>query len=831
MTKRNLLWLFFLLLIAKITESNHRKGQAYSIKYKVDNEMIPIRIEFDDIRQVEYVMNLHSDKGGRNSVTFYDFKQGVVIYKELTARECYIARLTYETLERERAKLERKKNFIIDSSSLITVYANNKAILPSKMKNFVGIRGARFCRGMQTYLIEDKYNQHLRSKRQAGHYVQRSYGHYGQHNTNYAHYGHETYTIGSYGIKDASVDEKNEADGKIASQFPVFILLPLSQQSNIHIKHNGGYHLQLPIGQIKSTYNGNINEGQINKEINDKQTKDGMHSFIQNHKWLPIQIDQNSTNETNSFTGMIIIPGLNQNILLPKNNQLWNHKKSETTNKKGVNIDVHLKTNSNNSTAYGNAQIGGHRSFVSGNNLGKGAFTALSRLDSSDVNLYNKVQGNVEETAADASALIPGEGNAKSMAKASILTGNTSAESSLSFPTGDSIARVQGNHKLSKAQSQARSNFSSSGTHTNITRIKSKTHSLKGEVNATARYINQKGKSEASLRNEFSGTSSYAKTFGRFQNQPLNSAPYSPVTETKYVIHPINSQKRMSSLFSNVPSRSSSDILSHSSQFLDLKLRKIPTETKTYEIPYDVQNSSKRSINFKQTTHLFPDIKYPNITVENILYPQYLLIPSRSRNTAESILHTTVYRPSLSKTRHNTSSASNHHHHQHHHQNRSEIYPILIRNRNLFLQRNQTSNNQIRHLYNARNHRLKIIKNTRKNKIRPNIYTEENRKQVNDMKSKNNFRTDVYNKTKERDKTHRKHVNPLLLIRMQCCRYPLQRSRLHCCSRKPNVNFNQYHQRSSARSKSKCLTNKTCHFLYRTTQRIQICKVEDAKMC
>ncbi|XP_067122326.1 uncharacterized protein [Centruroides vittatus] len=592
--------------------------KAYSIKYKVDNEMIPIRIEFDDVRQVEYVMNLHSDKGGRNSVTFYDFKQGVVIYKELTARECYIARLTYETLERERAKLERKKNFIVDSSSLITVYANNKAILPSKTKNFVGVRGARFCRGMHTYLIEDKYDQHLRSKRQAGHFVQRSYGHYGQHNTNYAHYGHETYTIGSYGLKAASVHEKNGADGKTASQFPVFILLPLSQQSNIHIKHNGGYHLQLPIGQLKSTYTGNIDEGQTNKEVNDKQTKDGMHSFIQNHKWLPIQIDQNSTNETNSFTGMIIIPRFTQNVLLPKNNsttnQLLSHKTSESANQKGVDIDVHLQTDSNNSTAYGNAQIGGHRSFASGSNLGKGAFTALSQLDSSDANLYNKVQGNVEETAAD----VPGEGNEKSEAKASILTGNTSAESSLRFP----ITRVQGNHKLSKAQSQD-SNFFPSGTNPNVTRIRSKTHSLKGEVNATARFMNQKGRSEASLRNEFSGTSSWAKTFGRFQNQPLNSSPYSPVVETKYVIHPINSQKRMSSLFSHVPSRSSSDILRHSSQFHD---------------------SSKRSINSKQPNHLFPDIKYPNITVENILYPQYLLIPSRSRNTAESVLreHTTL---------------------------------------------------------------------------------------------------------------------------------------------------------------------------------------------
>lgn len=820
------LLIIFILLIAKLAELNHRNKQTYSVKYKINDQIIPVRIEFDDSRQIEYVMNLHSDKGGRNSVTFYDFKQGVVIYKELTARECYIARLTYETLERERAKLERKKNFIIDSSTIVTVYATNKAIPPSKMKSLIGVRGARFCRGMHSYLIGDKYDHHYRSKREASHFVQRSYGHYGQHNTNYAHYGHETYTIGSFGTKFSKDSGSNGTDGPNA-QFPVFILLPLSQQSNIQIKHNGGYQLQLPIGQLKSSYSGDINEGETPiKAESYNHTKDGINSFIRDHKWFPIQINKNSTNGTDiNFPGMIIIPGLAKNILYPNAtmNFMESDKKSEISNHKEVNIDVHLKTTENNSTAFGNAKVGGHRSFVSGSNLGKGRFIALSQLDSNDTNLYNKVQGNSEETEANATIFIPGEANARSKAKATFSTGNTSAESALQFPIGDAKSQVVGNNKLSKALAKSRSDFSTSGTHANITQIKSKVHSLRGEVNASARYKDQKGRSEASLRNQFSRTSSFAKSFGSFQSQLLNSAPYSPLTKTEYVIRPLNSRKHSNSHFSQSPSSLNNPV--------DLKSQKTTLETRSYNISYDIQPENK-TFNAKQPNHLFPDVAYPNVTVENIIYPQYLLLPSRSRNADENVFrgHSKVHYPT-SKTQHNAPAIRYPINRRIQSQNHSIVYPILIQNKNLFSNHNKTSNFGIRNISEMNivrnNQRTKFIKNPRKNKIRPNIYTDENRKQISNVKSRHHFRTDVYNKTKERDKGYRKSINPLL-IGMQCCRYPLQRSQPHCCARKSTVNLIQY-PRTTIRSK--CAVNKKCHFLYRTTQRIQICKVDDAKMC
>ncbi|KFM78502.1 hypothetical protein X975_19853, partial [Stegodyphus mimosarum] len=204
------LTLLSLLLISDyhVSEAGNEKRntkEVYIIRYLEDGQIIPVRVELDPAQQTEYVTTTSPD-GADKSVSFYDFIQRKVAYKDVSTNQCFITNLTQESLEADRRKLLILKNGIVRGFYLPTFIIHKEVNSSEELVQNAGHRVASFCDGNSVAFVKKMDSQLHRIKRdvstsgingEKGQFTHHSYGHYGHQSNNYAHYGHETYVTGA----------------------------------------------------------------------------------------------------------------------------------------------------------------------------------------------------------------------------------------------------------------------------------------------------------------------------------------------------------------------------------------------------------------------------------------------------------------------------------------------------------------------------------------------------------------------------------------------------------------------------------------------------------
>ncbi|XP_015922312.1 GATA zinc finger domain-containing protein 14 [Parasteatoda tepidariorum] len=173
-----------------IRRRNEKNQQTFVVRYKNGDQTIPVTVVLDDKKQTEYVINM-SPRTPEKSVTLYDFKQRTIAYKDLTNRECFLGRLTDETLNHEINALSEVQSPIESHPKVLSLVPHKSALTPTEIRNIAGQQTAVFCRKMNTWLIMPQGNHRI-LKREVDEVEERSYSRHGFHTVKYSHHGHET---------------------------------------------------------------------------------------------------------------------------------------------------------------------------------------------------------------------------------------------------------------------------------------------------------------------------------------------------------------------------------------------------------------------------------------------------------------------------------------------------------------------------------------------------------------------------------------------------------------------------------------------------------------
>ncbi|KAG8195593.1 hypothetical protein JTE90_002212 [Oedothorax gibbosus] len=143
-------------LFSALTGSTVKECRAlyvtFVVRYKNGDQTIPVTVVLDDKKQTEYVINM-SPRTAAKSVTLYDFKQRTIAYKDLTNRECFLGRLTNETLSEEKDALNRVQNPVDHRPKVLSLDPRRTSLSPTEIRNVAGQKTAVFCRKMNTWLV------------------------------------------------------------------------------------------------------------------------------------------------------------------------------------------------------------------------------------------------------------------------------------------------------------------------------------------------------------------------------------------------------------------------------------------------------------------------------------------------------------------------------------------------------------------------------------------------------------------------------------------------------------------------------------------------------
>lgn len=163
----------------RVMSGNQAGRHTYVVRYKHGDTLIPVTVVLDYKRQTEYVINMNSRTPAK-SVTLYDFKERVIAYKDLKNGECFIGRLTHETIQNEDAILKRLKSPVEDKPLILTIDNNRPSLTPTEVRNMAGHKAAVFCRRMNTWtLLHERENR--RERRDTLSHVDRISAGYDEH--------------------------------------------------------------------------------------------------------------------------------------------------------------------------------------------------------------------------------------------------------------------------------------------------------------------------------------------------------------------------------------------------------------------------------------------------------------------------------------------------------------------------------------------------------------------------------------------------------------------------------------------------------------------------
>ncbi|KFM63198.1 hypothetical protein X975_23748, partial [Stegodyphus mimosarum] len=126
------------------------------------------------------------------SVTLYDFKQRTIAYKDLTNKECFLGRLTHETMNHESAVLHEVKNPVDSKPKILSLDPHKPALTPTEIRNIAGQKTAVFCRKMNTWLLRPLTTHKITKRDVSEEFEEQTYNRHGYHTVQYAHYGRET---------------------------------------------------------------------------------------------------------------------------------------------------------------------------------------------------------------------------------------------------------------------------------------------------------------------------------------------------------------------------------------------------------------------------------------------------------------------------------------------------------------------------------------------------------------------------------------------------------------------------------------------------------------
>lgn len=189
-----ILWLVFFICYHHShcsAEEDAKNRQTFVIRYKDGDQTIPVTVVLDYKKQTEYVINMNPRTPAK-SVTLYDFKQRTIAYKDLTNKECFLGRLTHETLSEESIALQDVKNPVEVRPKMRSLDPKMPALTPTEIRNLAGQKTAVFCRKMNTWLLMPE-KSHGISKREADEeFEERSLHYHGHRSSQYSHFERES---------------------------------------------------------------------------------------------------------------------------------------------------------------------------------------------------------------------------------------------------------------------------------------------------------------------------------------------------------------------------------------------------------------------------------------------------------------------------------------------------------------------------------------------------------------------------------------------------------------------------------------------------------------
>ncbi|KAG8200476.1 hypothetical protein JTE90_000556 [Oedothorax gibbosus] len=277
--------------------------EVYVLRYFEDKKIVPIAVEIDLKHQTELLFSLGPDKR-RVPVTFYDFSQRKVAYRDYDHRQCFIGDIGRETLEGDRRRLTHLKNGIVKGFYIPTLIIHREIKNKSEVLEQFGNTINSFCNESSVFYVTS-HAQLSRKRRDTtssgtdgnGQFTHHSYGHYGHQTNNYAHYGHETYMTGTVDkggvVRDGQIRQHQvrtqgsqsypseprgssvqapPSNGQLSSRNVPNINIPFqntlpsrnlgatgSGQFSLQTAQDSGYQLNLPLGITSgSSYRGGV---------------------------------------------------------------------------------------------------------------------------------------------------------------------------------------------------------------------------------------------------------------------------------------------------------------------------------------------------------------------------------------------------------------------------------------------------------------------------------------------------------------------------------------------------------------------------------------------
>ncbi|GBM20710.1 hypothetical protein AVEN_105947-1 [Araneus ventricosus] len=164
--------------------------QTFVVRYKNGEHTVPVTVVLDYKKQTEYVINM-SPRAATKTVTLYDFKQKTIAYKDLTNRECFLGRLTYETLSEETDALTKIHSPVERQPKVLSLDPHRSSLTPTEIRNMAGQKTAVFCGKMNTWLVLPR-ETHTIQKREVDEIDERTFHRHGYHTVRYSHFGRET---------------------------------------------------------------------------------------------------------------------------------------------------------------------------------------------------------------------------------------------------------------------------------------------------------------------------------------------------------------------------------------------------------------------------------------------------------------------------------------------------------------------------------------------------------------------------------------------------------------------------------------------------------------
>ncbi|XP_055950719.1 uncharacterized protein LOC129984787 [Argiope bruennichi] len=189
-TRGHLLSIFCAFWCTVLLQIDARNQQTFVVRYKNGEHTVPVTVVLDYKKQTEYVINM-SPRAATKTVTLYDFKQKTIAYKDLTNRECFLGRLTHETLNEETDALTKIQNPVERQPKVLSLNPQRPSLTPTEIRNMAGQKTAIFCGKMNTWLVLPK-EKHTLQKREVDEVEERTFHRHGYHTVQYSHFGRDT---------------------------------------------------------------------------------------------------------------------------------------------------------------------------------------------------------------------------------------------------------------------------------------------------------------------------------------------------------------------------------------------------------------------------------------------------------------------------------------------------------------------------------------------------------------------------------------------------------------------------------------------------------------